>query len=90
MRQSPRGQMAYYRLYMLSGPDGRFVGFEEIEAPDDAEALRHAARFIGERPLELWCGSRKVQVLAARSPASNAVPRTETPFGRSGRPLPDS
>lgn len=55
----------YYRLYMLSAPDGRFVGFEEIEAPDDDEATRRAERFAGERPLELWCGPRKVLSIPA-------------------------
>jgi hypothetical protein len=58
----------YYRLYVLSGPEGRFVGFEEIEAEDDVAAVRQTDQFIGERPLELWCGSRKVRGFAARSP----------------------
>ena len=57
--------MAYYRLYVLSGPEGRFVGFEEIEAVDDVEAVRRAEAFLGERPLELWCGTRKVRSLPA-------------------------
>jgi hypothetical protein len=60
----------YYRLYMLSAPDGRFVGFEEIEADDDAEAQRRAQNFAGERPLELWCGSRKVVSIPAATPAA--------------------
>ena len=30
--------MAYYRLYRLAEPGGKFVGFEEIEAADDVEA----------------------------------------------------
>jgi hypothetical protein len=53
--------VAYYRLYLLSNPDGRFVGFEEIEAPDDVEAVRLAADHAGQQPLELWCGKRKVK-----------------------------
>ncbi len=57
--------MAYYRLYMLSGPEGRFVGFEEIEAVDDVEAVRRAEAFLGDRPLELWCGTRKVRSFPA-------------------------
>ena len=57
--------MAYYRLYVLSAPEGRFLGFEEIEAVDDIEALRLAERFAGERPLELWCGTRKVRSIPA-------------------------
>ena len=57
--------MGYYRLYLLSAPEGRFVGFEEIEAVDDVEAVRRAETFVGERPLELWGGSRKVRFFAA-------------------------
>ena len=58
--------MAYYRLYVLSGPDGRFVGFEEIEAADDIVAVRAAERHWGPQPLELWCGKRKVKDFPAR------------------------
>lgn len=59
--------MAYYRLYLLSGPGGRFVGFEEIDAADDLEAVRVAERHAGEQPLELWCGKRKVKSFPAAS-----------------------
>jgi hypothetical protein len=58
--------MAYYRLYLLSGPDGRFVGFEEFDAADDLEAVRLAAAHCGPQPLELWCGKRKVKSFPAR------------------------
>lgn len=53
--------LAYYRLYILSRPDGRFVGFEEIEAADDVEAARLAESHLGRQPLELWCGKRRVK-----------------------------
>ena len=53
--------MVYYRLYRLAAPGGRFVGFEEIEADDDAGAVRAAEAFFGAQPLELWCGKRKVR-----------------------------
>lgn len=53
--------LAYYRLYILSRPDGRFVGFEEIEAIDDVDAARQAEAHVGAQPLELWCGKRKVK-----------------------------
>ncbi|WP_129791385.1 hypothetical protein [Sphingosinicella sp. CPCC 101087] len=58
--------MVYYRLYVLSGPEGRFVGFEEIDAPDDVEAVRVAEGHCGPQPLELWCGKRKVKAFAAK------------------------
>ncbi len=61
--------MNYYRLYVLSAPEGRFVGFEEIEAEDDVAAARKAEQYIGERPLELWCGSRKIRSFNARPAA---------------------
>ena len=72
--------MAYYRLYILSGPDGRFVGFEEIEAADDVEAARAAEAHVGAQPLELWCGKRKVKSFAPlddapRPPAARRRPR---------------
>jgi hypothetical protein len=57
--------MAYYRLYRLAEPGGRFVGFEEIEAADDAEATRQAEAHLGRQALELWCGKRKVRGFAA-------------------------
>lgn len=63
--------MQYYRLYVLSAPDGRFVGFEEIEAADDVDAVRRAEDYAGERPLELWCGSRKIRSIPAK-PAAQA------------------
>lgn len=58
--------MVYYRLYLLSNPDGRFVGFEEIDAPDDLEAIRLAENHAGPQPLELWCGKRKVKSFPAQ------------------------
>ena len=59
------GNVAYYRLYLLSGQDGRFVGFEEIEAADDVAAVRAAEVHCGPKPLELWCGKRKVKTFPA-------------------------
>jgi hypothetical protein len=58
--------MAYYRLYLLSAPDGHFIGFEELEAADDVEAIRLAERHLGPQPLELWCGKRKIRTFAAQ------------------------
>ena len=57
--------MIYYRVYLLSRDTEHFVGFEEIEAPDDVEAARLAERHCGFHPLELWCGQRKVKSFAA-------------------------
>ena len=59
--------MAYYRLYLLAEPGGKFVGFEEIEAADDVDAVRQAEGYIGPQALELWCGKRKVRAFPARA-----------------------
>ena len=61
----PGGDVVYYRLYRLSESDGRFVGFEEIEADDDVEAVRAAEAHFGPQPLELWCGKRRVKSFPA-------------------------
>jgi hypothetical protein len=70
--------LSYYRLYVLSAPEGRFIGFEEFEADDDVAAVRQSEQFVGERPLELWCGSRKVRSIPARFAASALSPRAGT------------
>lgn len=59
--------MKYYRLYVLGAPEGRFIGFEEIEAEDDVAALRKAEKFVGTKSLELWCGARKVRSIPAQA-----------------------
>ncbi len=59
--------MVYYRLYKMQNAGGRFLGFEEIEAPDDADAVQQAEAFVGSRPMELWCGKRKVRAFPASS-----------------------
>jgi hypothetical protein len=59
--------VAYYRLYRLSPRDGRFIGFEEIDAADDVEAVRRASDHCGAQALELWCGKRKVKSFPAET-----------------------
>ena len=68
---SPGGPVGYYRLYLLDGPKGRFVGFEEIEAADDVEAVRIAGELPGSQARELWCGKRKVKTFSAKTAAKN-------------------
>jgi hypothetical protein len=59
--------VGYYRLYLLDGPKGRFIGFEEIEAADDVEAVGIAETIRHSHARELWCGKRKVKNLAAKA-----------------------
>lgn len=61
--------MGYYRLYLLAEPGGKFVGFEEIEATDDVEAVRLAEAHLGAQTLELWCGKRKIRTFPAKAPS---------------------
>lgn len=64
--ESSGSDMGYYRLYMLARLEGPFVGIEEIEAPDDVEAVRLSEAYAGAQALELWCGKRKVKSIPAR------------------------
>ena len=63
--------MGYYRLYLLDDPKGRFVGFEEIEAASDEEAVRIARELPGAHARELWCGKRKVKNFSAKDLAGS-------------------
>jgi hypothetical protein len=65
--------MGYYRLYRLAEPGGKFVGFEEIEAEDDAVAVAQAEAFAGAQALELWCGKRKVRSFASATGEDQAI-----------------
>jgi hypothetical protein len=61
------GSMSYYRLYLIE--NGRFVGFEEIDAADDDQALRIAEQRNGTHAVELWCGKRMVRSFAVKREA---------------------
>ncbi|HEX8401298.1 MAG TPA: hypothetical protein VF628_06295 [Allosphingosinicella sp.] len=53
--------MSYYRLLFMKAIGGPVMGFEEIAARDDVEAVRIASRKVGDQPVELWCNKRKVK-----------------------------
>ena len=57
--------MHNYRLYTLRKADGPFIDFDDISAADDVEAVRMARPSTGARPMELWCGKRKVKSFPA-------------------------
>lgn len=65
--------MTYYRLYMVNPVTSRFIGFEEIEASDDVEAVHAATGFAGGHALELWCGKRKVKSFPACPEAAEKI-----------------
>jgi hypothetical protein len=52
--------MAHYRLYYLDSRSGKIERFEEFEACDDDDALGFIEQRIGDQPLELWSGGRKI------------------------------
>jgi len=72
--------VTYYRLYMMSGPEGRIIGFEEIEALDDVEAARLAEAYFGKHVMELWCGKRKVRSYAAGGYRPGGAPSGTEPL----------
>ncbi len=51
--------MPYYRLYCLNEA-GRFYTCDEIDAPDDADAIRQAEELRPGVAAELWQQGRKV------------------------------
>ena len=59
--------MTSYRLYQVSGLTRRFDPAQEIDAPNDREAIAMAEKMRSDRPAELWNGSRIVQEWKAAS-----------------------
>ena len=56
----------HYRLYYMSATTGHIEGVEHIDAQNDAQAVNEMCGFLGDRPVELWCDTRKVSRLEAR------------------------
>jgi hypothetical protein len=52
--------MVRYRLYFLDRRTGRIDRYEEFEARDDDHAIDLIEPYVGNTPLELWTGGRKV------------------------------
>jgi len=52
--------MKHYRVYKLARPDGGIVKAKDVEAPDDAKALRQAAADDDCPICEVWQGAKKV------------------------------
>ena len=52
--------MIRYRLCFINPRTGQVDRERDIEAHDDVDAV-HSARDSDHRPLELWCGKRKVK-----------------------------
>ena len=57
--------MPYYRLYFLNG--SHIERARQIEAPDDADAIRQAKAHEGSHSLELWCGRRQGELSGGRA-----------------------
>ena len=56
--------MVLYRLCFINPNTEQVDREREIEANDDVDAT-HIARKSDHRPLELWCGDRKVRTFQA-------------------------
>lgn len=57
-------EMIRYRLCYINPKTGQVDRERELEAVDDVDAI-HAAQASDHRPLELWCGTRKLQSFEA-------------------------
>lgn len=56
-------EMPDYRAYIV-GHDGRFQGFEKIDAASDEEAVKKARQFVDGHDVEVWHLDRKIAVLS--------------------------
>ena len=56
--------MIRYRLCFINPRTGQVDREREIDAAEDVDAV-HAARGSDHRPLEVWCGDRRVRTFAA-------------------------
>ncbi|HUO02960.1 MAG TPA: hypothetical protein VMU31_09290 [Rhizomicrobium sp.] len=54
--------MLAYRFYVLKA-DGKIETASNHECADDGEALNHARKIIGRKPIECWQGARKMFLL---------------------------
>lgn len=59
-------QMPDYRAYIV-GKDGRFQGFEVIDATTDDAAIEAARRFVDGHDVEVWYLDRKIAVLSHKT-----------------------
>jgi hypothetical protein len=55
-----------YRLYFMNAQSGHIEGVEEFKALNDGDAYANCCAYVGQRPIEVWCGTRKVGRLKAR------------------------
>jgi len=63
--------MILYRLCFINPNTHQVDREREIEACDDLDAI-HTANRSDHRPLELWCGNRKVQTFGSELSALGA------------------
>ncbi|HEX2804239.1 MAG TPA: hypothetical protein VHN55_09720 [Sphingomicrobium sp.] len=56
--------MVRYRLCFINPKTNQIDRERDIEAADDVDAA-HVASESDHRPLELWCGDRKVRTFSA-------------------------
>lgn len=52
--------MSHYRLYFLHAAHGHIEIARDIEASNDAEAIKAAQLLVTHRPIEIWSGTRKI------------------------------
>lgn len=68
VRRSPTNRedvVGCYRLYFMNLVTGHIDRYEEFDASDDQMAISIGAAWVGDQPIELWCGQRKVYRIEA-------------------------
>jgi hypothetical protein len=48
-----------YRAYVI-GPDGHITDRIDLICESEADAIERAKQLVGEHPIELWDGARKI------------------------------
>jgi hypothetical protein len=71
--------MLEYRLYRLHPQSGHFIGVEEMQAADNAAAIRATNARHPDVATELWCGGHKVARFDARPVPVESAPRDQSP-----------
>lgn len=69
--------MPHYRLYFLHAFNGHIEAARDMEAAGDAEAIAAGGALVTDRPVEIWCGARKVGRCETTGPAQLELIRAE-------------
>jgi len=69
--------MTHYRIYYMNTVSGHIDSAEDIDLACDEESINLAQVLSRDKPIEVWCGTRKVH----RFEAPCRAPLALTTFG---------